>query len=1047
MLFSSCFSSEVGRARLLLVCLLIAAALCGIAYAQETSGSIRGAVTDASGAAVPSATVELSGALIPRPFTTTTAANGEFLFARVPPGPGYSVTVTATGFRSSKAANVNAELGKAVTLDFKLEVGAVTESVVVTADAVMVDTQSSASSVTVDKSFFDLLPKGRSYYDLIGVAPGARNEAKTGGYQIDGSSGSENVYFLDGMNVTGIQQGTLSAQAQIPVEMVQQLEVKNGIMEAQYGGAMGGVVNAVVRSGSNQIHGEAGFYFNNDGMQARNRPTLRLDPFDDNLAQYVVYCGYGGTCENPSDRFRTWQPVFSVGGPLVKNRLFFFSSYSPVHTSTERNVNYIDGPQNQHYASTTTDQYLATKLDYVPFSKLRVDMSWVFNPVKVSGILPSAAGTDSPTAAWKDQGNYTSGGILSGNVNYTATTKLLFSFHGGWMRTNYNNMYTTPTDTPIYYTNSNIGMPGIPDSLQHAAGWLTQAVAVDKQDTYERKNFDASFSYIFNAGGEHSIKGGWAINQLYNNVFNSTYQSGYYRYYWDLTYHCVTSQCTTGTGPYGYYRYRVLGTIGKASSNNQGIFLQDNWRVSKRLTLNLGLRTEHEFVPSFSSDPTLPSSAITFGWGQKLSPRIGGAYDLKGNGKQKLYASFGFFYDVMKYELPRGSFGGDVWREWYHTIDDPNIVNSNQGFAADPTKLPGTFLEMVDWRIPSNDPNNPAAQILGRGSLIDPNLKPMKMRMVDVGYDFSIAPTLVASARYTSRRLIRTIEDTGFLSPNGEAYMIANPGEGRTADQSLWSQLWAPGVPLPPKPVRKYDAVELRLDKRLSRNYQFAFSYTWSRLWGNYSGLASSDESDANGNGRTSPDVNRYYDEPWVGVKQTGQYAFGRLATDRPHTLKLFGTYSLHSKLGYTTFSPIASAYSGTLGTTEVPVISSTPAFPFGRGDLGRTPFFFNTDFSVAQEFAPFKNHEAMRIKFQFMVYNLFNSTTSLQVYKTISHQNDGQLQFNDADGNPAYQNVFAGFDTRSLMAAQGIRQDPEYGMPQVFQSPRSLRLHLTFVF
>ncbi len=336
--------------------------------------------------------------------------------------------------------------------------------------------------------------------------------------------------------------------------------------------------------------------------------------------------------------------------------------------------------------------------------------------------------------------------------------------------------------------------------------------------------------------------------------------NGYYRYYWGLSYRCITTQCSgVQTGPYGYYRYRIFGTFGDASSDNQGIFVQDNWRVNRKLTLNIGIRTEREFLPSFSiKGQTTAAPPIEFGWGSKVSPRIGGAFDPKGDGKMRFYASWGYFYDVMKYEMPRGSFGGDIWWDYYYSLDDPNWVRTLQGVPADPYKLPGRFFEAVNWRIPSNDPND---------FTVDPDLKPMKQRMFDIGYDYSITSNLVASLRYTNRRLIRTIEDVGTLGPQGEIYYIANPGFGIVADPKRWE----PGIPTTPKAVRDYDAIEFRLDRRFARNYQYAISYTWSRSYGNYSGLASSDE-----NGRTSPNVNRYFDLPWIGYTQTGVPAMGR---------------------------------------------------------------------------------------------------------------------------------------------------------------------------
>lgn len=308
----------------------------------------------------------------------------------------------------------------------------------------------------------------------------------------------------------------------------------------------------------------------------------------------------------------------------------------------------------------------------------------------------------------------------------------------------------------------------------------------------------------------------------------------------------------------------------------------------------------------------------------------------------------------------------------------------------------------------------------------------MKQRMLDIGYDYTVMPTVVASVRYTNRRLIRTIEDVGTLGPDGEVYFIANPGFGVTIDPKSWE----PGIPPTPKAKRDYDAVEFRLDKRFSRSYQFAASYAWSRSYGNYSGLASSDED-----GRTSPNVNRYFDLPWIGYDQKGHYAEGRLGTDRPHSAKFFGSYSKRNLLGTTTISPVMALYSGTPMTTNIDVISSTPAYPFGRGDLGRTPVYFNTDMNLTHEFRPLKAHENVRIRFEFAVFNLFNSSIVTNKNVVILHSDDGHLTFkNDAD-------FFKGFDTNALIKAQGDRISPLYNLASGFQGPRWARLQLSFQF
>lgn len=1002
-----------GQFRLMAVLLALFAFLGGSLVAQEVTGSITGVILDPTGAAIPNAKIEVTAATLPQPIATVSDATGNFALANIPVGS-YTVSATVTGFSTMRKTGVNVVLGRATRLDFTLEIGSVSESVVVSADAVMVDTQSSASAVNVDKSFFDLLPKGRSFYDLAAVAPGARPESKTGGVQVDGASGSENTFYIDGMEVTNIQTGVLSEKNRIPVEMVQQTQIKNGVMEAQYGGAMGGVISAVVRSGTNDFHGQAGFYFNNDSMEGRPRDTVRMDPFDETRGEHF---------RNPQDDFTNWNPVFNLAGPIVRNKLFFFTGYAPTFEDRDRTVNFTDG-QVKTYNRKATTHYLTNKLDYMPFSKLRLAGSWNYNPNYNRGVLPSRLGTDDPENNWGAQGNYDAGQIFAYSADFMPTSKMVISFRGGYHFTNHNTNYGISSAPSVYYSGASTD-PRIPADLRAPQGWVAYGPGATFYDVFKRNNYNADFSYLANWFGQHNIKGGWQMNKLSNDVNSQSYAGGYYRYYWFNTYTCITTQCEgRQTGAYGYQRYRELSTTGDVSSDNQALFFQDNWRVNKHLTLNLGIRTEREYLPSFAVANNIPSKAIEFPWSDKFSPRVGFAWDPKGDGKQRVYASWGQFYDIMKYELPRGSFGGDHWVEYYFTLDDPNAVRMNSGIPADPTKaFGGKFLESVNWRIPSNDPDN---------NTIDPNLKPMKQRMFDIGYELSINPTLVASARYTNRRLVRTIEDVGTLGPEGEIYYIANPGEGLTVDPKTWE----PGIPVTPKPKREYDAIELRLDKRFSRSYQFAASYTWSRQYGNYSGLASTDE-----NGRTSPNVNRFYDLPWVYYTEKGVFSEGRLATDRPHTFKFFGGYTANSKLGSTTLSPNLMLYSGTPLTTEASILSTVPGAPYGRGDLGRTPVFFNTDMNLLHNFKPFGNNEARYVRFELTVFNIFNTNTITNRSTTLLHENDGVLDF------PTYQDVFKPYNTRALMAAQGIRQSPYYSWASGYQAPRALRMQVSFFF
>lgn len=169
--------------------------------------------------------------------------------------------------------------------------------------------------------------------------------------------------------------------------------------------------------------------------------------------------------------------------------------------------------------------------------------------------------------------------------------------------------------------------------------------------------------------------------------------------------------------------------------------------------------------------------------------------------------------------------------------------------------------------------------------------------------------------------------------------------------------------------------------------------------------------------------------------------ADGPLATDRPHTFKFYGSYMLNSKVGHTTIAPNMSFYSGSPLTTEINAISTTPVYPYDRGDMGRTPVFVNFDANIAHEISPFSAHEAMKLRFEFTVFNLFNTGIVTNKNSVLLHADDGQLTFsNEAD-------IFKGFNTTALMTAQNRRINPLYGMANGWQSPRSARLQLTFFF
>src|SRR5919205_1281543 len=245
------------------------------ASAQETTGNIQGTVKDPTGAVIAGASITATNAQ--RSFTATTNEGGEYTFNNLQPGM-YTVTATGAGFNTVTRENVPVELGRTLQVNFDLAVGATSATVTVTAnDEPLVDVSSTKTATNITQQKIELLPKTLRFSSVLEVAPGARNEVKGGGLQIDGASGSENAYVVDGLEVTRVREGTLGTTKNIPFDFVREVQVKSAGYEAEFGGATGGVINVVTRSGSNEFHGEARFEFGLDELNASDRASRRFN--------------------------------------------------------------------------------------------------------------------------------------------------------------------------------------------------------------------------------------------------------------------------------------------------------------------------------------------------------------------------------------------------------------------------------------------------------------------------------------------------------------------------------------------------------------------------------------------------------------------------------------------------------------------------------------------------------------------------------------------------------------------------------------------------
>jgi hypothetical protein len=503
--------------------------------------------------------------------------------------------------------------------------------------------------------------------------------------------------------------------------------------------------------------------------------------------------------------------------------------------------------------------------------------------------------------------------------------------------------------------------------------------------------------------------------------------------------------------------------------------------VGKGLTFNVGVRMDKESLPTY--DTSAGFRGISFGWGDKIAPRLGAAYDVGGKGKVKLFASFGYFYDIMKYNLPRGSFGGDYWHDCVYALDTPDFTKiipardseghycpkGGGGVGAVGSYPSGMrFIENYDYRVPANNPNQ--AGSLGPTGLIDPALKPMKQHEIAMGADFQITPSVVFETRYSRKRLDRTIEDAGMITQDGEIYYITNPGFGVNQVTSDCN-----GCPRNPKAYRNYDGVEMRLTKRIG-NWAGSFSYTYSRLYGNYSGLTATDISDG-GAARNGANADRAFDEPFMSFDAHGNRVDGPLATDRPHTFKMYGYYNLKWWKFNTRFGAFEQIYSGTPITSYLSVWGA-PVYPEGRGkyidvtrdassgnwvagnvSTRRTPRFSQADISVSQAFHVSKTNERAMAEVSFDCFNCLNqhSPTLIDVNLLRTSAITPAVCGTAGTNCTPNEDAAAGFDYGVLMS-KGYNYvgqantnkrtlNSRYNQAYGWQGTRNMRLNLQFTF
>jgi Carboxypeptidase regulatory-like domain len=1192
-------------AKFCMFCVFSALLLVSPAFAQETTGGLQGTVKDPSGAVVAKASIVLTGNALGGEKTLQTDSSGYYRFANLPPGT-YTVTVRASGFSELKREGIVIEVGHLPTLDLTLAVGAAGTVVEVTGAAPVIDVTTNTNQTNLTSQELNDTPHGYSFQSVIQYAPMARNEPLAGGsatmgaggqggslpgstgnglsvgFSVGGAADSENTYLVEGQDTENISGGASSAN--VPFQFIQEVQVKTSGIEAEHGGALGGVINVVMKKGANAFHGSFFGTYEADKLDGSENADLRYDPLGTAFGSSASGPGFDDDAQiyQPTrDHFSIVQAGFTVGGPIIKDRLWFFLGFAPEYNDLARTVNF--GPStfpgnsslgNQIF-TTDNQQYFSTaRLDATLTQKIRVFGSWLYQYTRESGDslpapdsttgLPNSgltisgtafSGINSPITAFAHGLGYSApNATYNTGADITLTPKIVSTTRFGYFFQNYHDFGWPTAGVDLAFETSGLTATGTP-TLDNSGIPLPTGLALSAGTT--TAPFDASFTNVnaskhyqfdedvafFKSGwlGTHNFKFGYQLNHLSNvidqhgNIPFVFAFPGAGNYYTPSTAfggtNCamLTGEWGGCAGQYGYVQVQDFATVLKTASGayapatdwNHALFAQDAWTIGHGLTFNLGIRIEKESLPAPSGIGIASIRTIDFSWGDKIEPRLGAAWG-SANGKMKIFGSYGVTNDVMKLLLAQTSWGAQGFEHCTYPLGPDGTATGftqtdldfafNAGGRACPT---GVFNVGANF---ANGMTPPSLTDAATGvSLIEnvnyrpeepvvPNLKPYRQHEFVAGYDYQIAKSWAFEARYDRRRLDHVIEDSSLSDPEAfEEYTIVNPGQGvdSTLDgyasylQSIGAA-YGPGVlpfnsegnfgtcptcPNQPTAIRNYDGVELRLTKTPSRGLSGMFSYTWSRLWGNYAGLTTTDQIDGGITGRNSPDTTRSFDEPFYYFGANGQSNNGPMPTDRPNTFKGFGYYTLPWKGDFrnntTTFGLFQVAYQGSpmssfsdiglaegTGSGAPDPIEAT--YIFGRGkwvnattdSFGniifgtpynrRTPWYTQTDFNLQHSIKVNRSNEAQVLSFNATFSNLLNQRAVTSYWEGFNSNYVGSALYpggqNIFNGAAFYQAAETGYNAQATAQADGMVLNGLYGQPNLWQISRKIRLGAQFV-